>query len=166
MSTAKSERRYGAGGEEPHPQDEQVLSLLAERLSVSRRRVETGGVRAAITTRVSEQIIEEDLVHERVEIEHVPVDRVVETVPPVRMDGNTTIIPVVEEVLVIERRLVLKEEVHVRRVTVRETHVQAVTTRAQEVAVTRIDRPGRDADHAPGDDHCHSQAEAKKDPLG
>ncbi len=138
MSNATTERRSGAE-EEPHPDDEQVLPLLAERVSVSRRRVETGSLRAAVTTQTHEQIIEEDLVHERVEVERIAVNRVVETVPPIREEGNTTIIPVVEEVLVIERRLVLKEEVHVRRVTVRESHVEAVVTRSQDVAVTRID---------------------------
>ncbi len=164
MSTAISERQPGAAGEDAHPQDEQVLPLLAERVSVSRRRVETGGVRVSVTTRVNEQVIEEDLVHERVEVERVPIDRVVETVPPIREEGDTTIIPVVEEVLVIERRLVLKEEVHVRRVTVRETHVEAVTTRAQEVAVTRSGRPAPDSGRGPGDDHSHPPAETEKDP--
>jgi uncharacterized protein (TIGR02271 family) len=119
VSTAITECHSGPAGEDAHPHEEQMLPLLAERVSITRRRVETGGVRASITTRVNEQIIEEDLVHERVQIERVPVNRVIETVPPIREEGNTTIIPVVEEVLVIERRLVLKEEVHVRRVTVR-----------------------------------------------
>jgi uncharacterized protein (TIGR02271 family) len=163
VSTVVSERRCGTTGEDPHPQAEPVLPLLAERVSVSRRRIETSELRATVTTHVNEQVIEEDLVHERVEVERIPIDRVVETVPPIRQEGNTTIIPVVEEMLVIERRLVLKEEVHVRRVTVRETHVEAVAIRAQEVVVTHIDRPAQQADKEPRHDHPQSPTETKEE---
>jgi len=64
-------------------------------------------VRAARTTRAREQLVEEDLAHERVEVERIPIGRVVDAMPPVREQGNTTILSVVEEVVVVERRLVL-----------------------------------------------------------
>jgi stress response protein YsnF len=41
--------------------------------------------------------------------------RIVETAPEIRTEGDVTILPVVEEVLVVEKRLVLKEELHIRR---------------------------------------------------
>jgi uncharacterized protein (TIGR02271 family) len=121
----------------PDISEEQVLPLLAERISVERRRVETGRVLATVTTKTHEQVIQEDLVHDRVEIERVPIGRTVDSIPPVREEGDTTIIPVVEEVLVIERRLVLKEEVHLRRLRVRQSHAATVVTRHQDVIVTR-----------------------------
>jgi stress response protein YsnF len=43
----------------------------------------------------------------------------------------------VEEVLVVERRLVLKEEVHIRRVRTTERHKEMVMLRYQEAVVTR-----------------------------
>jgi len=124
-------------GDNPRVIEEQTIPLLAERLSVERRRVETGRVVATLTTQHHEQVINEDLVHERVDVERVPIGRTVDAIPPVREEGDTTIIPVVEEVLVIERRLVLKEEVHLRRVRVRETHAASIVTRRQDVTVTR-----------------------------
>ena len=57
--------------------------------------------------------------------------------PEVRQEGDTTIIPIVEEILVVERRLVLKEEVHIRRVRTTEHHKEAVMLRYQEAVVTR-----------------------------
>ena len=45
---------------------------------------------------------------------------------------------IVEEVLVVERRLLLKEEVHVRRVRSTERHQESVTLRHQEAVVTRL----------------------------
>jgi len=72
-----------------------------------------------------------------VEVEHVPVDRPIETMPSIRQEGDVTIIPVVEEVLKVERCLVLKEEVHIRRIKTTERHQEQVTLRKQEVLVAR-----------------------------
>jgi uncharacterized protein (TIGR02271 family) len=48
------------------------------------------------------------------------------------------VIPIVEEVLVIERRLLLKEVVRVRRVRSTERHQESVTLRHHEAVVTRL----------------------------
>ena len=114
----------------------QVLALHAEQVAVSRR-VRKTQVRLARTTRTREALVQEDLAREQVIVERVAIGRVVEAVPAIRQEGEVTIIPVVEEVLVVERRLVLKEEVHLRRVRTTERHVQTVTLREQQAAVTR-----------------------------
>jgi uncharacterized protein (TIGR02271 family) len=124
----------------PVPIEERVVPLLADRLSVERRRVETGRVIATVTTHHHEQVIKEDLVHEGVEVDRVPIGRTVDAIPPIREEGDTTIIPVVEEVLVVERRLILKEEVHLRRVRIKETHSVAIVTRSQDAVVTRSEK--------------------------
>ena len=69
----------------------------------------------------------------------MPVGRVVETTPDIRQEGDVTIVPVMEEVLVLERRLVLKEEVRIRRVRTIEAHRETVRLRFQEATVTRSD---------------------------
>src|SRR5215831_10346982 len=117
--------------------DSATLRLAAEALSVSKETVETGRVRVATRTREREALIDEDLARERVEIETVPIGSRIDAVPEVRQEGDTTIVPVVEEVLVVERRLVLKEEVHIRRVRTTERHKETVMLRYQEAVVTR-----------------------------
>ncbi len=119
--------------------DEQSLPLYVEKVDVTRRRVETVLVRATRTTRSHEKLVEEDLTHERVEVIRVAIGRVVDTVPPVREDGDTTILPVVEEVVVVERRLVLKEEVHIRRIRTSQKHVETVIVREQEADISRTE---------------------------
>nr|WP_321983825.1 DUF2382 domain-containing protein [uncultured Lichenicoccus sp.] len=114
------------------------LLLHEEAIVVTRRRVVGDTVRIETVTREHQQQIETSLVQERVEIEHVPVGRMIERAPEIRTEGDVTIIPVVEEVLVVERRLVLKEEIHMRRVRVSEPHQQMVTLRRQEAVVTRF----------------------------
>ena len=111
--------------------------MYAEDISVSRRRVETSVVRVAVITHRRDHLVDESLSHERVEIEHVPVGRYVDAVPPVREEGDLTIMPVVEEVVVVERKLLLREEVHIRRVRATEQHVETVQLRQQEAVVTR-----------------------------
>ena len=58
--------------------------------------------------------------------------------PTVREDGDTVVIPIVEEALTIQRRLVLKEEVRIRRIRETEHHQERVTLRKQEAAITRL----------------------------
>jgi len=116
-----------------------VLPLHAEEVSVTRRVVAGATVRVATVTREHEHIVDEALRHERVEIERVPIGRTVDSVPPVREEGDTTIIPVVEEVVVVERRLVLKEEIRIRRVRGTEHHRESVVLRKQDAVITRAE---------------------------
>ncbi len=118
--------------------DLQTMQLLAEQAVVSKR-VRKTKVRVERTTRTRDQEIETDLNHDQVVVERIAVGRVVDAVPEIRQEGDVTILPVVEEQVVVTRRLILKEEVHVRRVRTTERHVEIVTLREQEAAVTRTD---------------------------
>ncbi len=151
MSIDASGGRFGlAASEQPPLQtQEQTLPIYVEELNVSRRQVATALVRAARTTRNREQLVEEDLTHERVEVERIPIGRVVTAVPPVREEGDTTILSVVEEVVVVERQLVLKEEVHFRRVKTTERYAETIVVREQDVAVTRTPLEGSPAKGLP-----------------
>ena len=115
-----------------------TLRLHAEDVTVERRRVAGDTVRVATRVRVREEQVEVGLTHERVEIERVAIDRIVAAVPPVRQEGDVTVLSVVEEILVLERRLLLKEEVRVRLVPVADTHRETVSLREQVVDVSRV----------------------------
>jgi len=111
MALAELERRAGADPWEPPL----VLSVLAEALDVRTRPVETGRVRIHKTVQAREVLVDEPLLREEVIIERVPVNRVVEGPIPVRSEGDTMIVSVLEEVLVVETRLLLKEELHLTK---------------------------------------------------
>jgi uncharacterized protein (TIGR02271 family) len=126
------------------PDDERKLQVFAEELSVAKEKLETGRVRVSTRTHEREAVVDEDLARERVEVETMPMNLRIDTVPKVRQEGDTTIIPVVEEQLVVERRLVLKEEVRIKRVRSTERHQEKVTLRYQEAIVTRQEgEPGK-----------------------
>ena len=118
--------------------DQTILTLHAETAALVKRR-RTSVIRAARTTRTKQVVVEADLTHDEIVVERVAIGRAVDAVPPVRQEGDVTIMPVMEEMTVIEKRLVLREEVHVRRVRVTQRHTQTVELREQHVAVTRTD---------------------------
>jgi uncharacterized protein (TIGR02271 family) len=129
----EDESRPAAEGKD----DDATLRLAAEELAVAKEKVETGRVRVSIRTHEREALIDESLARERIEIETVPVGLRIDAVPEVRQECNTTIVPVVEEVLVVERHLILKEEIRIKRVRTTERHQEKVILRHQEVVVTR-----------------------------
>jgi stress response protein YsnF len=92
---------------------ETVIPLFEERLAVTRQVVPTARVQVSRVTHSREELVDELLSREKVEVEPVAIGQTVETMPPVREEGDYLIIPVVEEVLKIERVLVLKEEVRI-----------------------------------------------------
>lgn len=116
-----------------------VVPVVQEEVSVDKRRVITGGVRVSKVVREHEEVIDEPLTQEEVEVERVPINQVVNGEMRVRQEGDTMIIPILEEVLVVSKQLILKEEVRItkRRTTVSEP--QRVTVRSEEVVVDRID---------------------------
>ncbi|MDB5315302.1 MAG: hypothetical protein JWO26_3416 [Rhodospirillales bacterium] len=114
------------------------ILLGEEVLSVSKRAVETGKVRVSVTTEAVEEIVRETLRTRRAEIERVPLDQRVTEAPQTRQEGDVLIIPVVEEILVIERHLVLKEEIRLRFVDGEQTTEQSVTRRVQHAVVERV----------------------------
>ncbi|KYF63213.1 YsnF/AvaK domain-containing protein [Sorangium cellulosum] len=132
---------------EPEIIDELIVPVVAQELEVKKRTVESGRVR--ITKEVRERVeeIEEPLARERVFVERVAIDQVVTEPPATRQEGDTLIVPVVEEVLVIEKRLVLKEELRITRVrSVEPSPPVHVTLRSEDVRVERV--PPREGDGA------------------
>ena len=127
-----------------------VVPLHEETLSVARREIETGRIRVKVEIHERQETIEQDLAQEPVEIERVPVGKVIAEAPSISEedDGAVIVIPVVEEVLVVERRLVLKEELRVRRVRSTARQQQNVTLRSEEAVVTRLPAGAGDAEHA------------------
>ena len=118
--------------------ESQTIALHVEDLSVSRRRVDGDTVRLAIVTGETGHAIDEKLVEERIEVSRVPIGRPVESAPPDRQEGDTTIISVMEEVLVVKRQLVVKEEVRIKRIRVETHHQETVMVRDQKAELSRI----------------------------
>jgi uncharacterized protein (TIGR02271 family) len=131
------------------PGEEIVLSLIEETARIEKRAVETGRVRVSTRTETVDQVLRESLRSDNVAVTRVPIDRTLaegETPPVAREEGGVTIIPILEEILVVEKRLVLKEEVHIRRTTAGEEVEVPVTLRRQHAVIERVTPEGHATD--------------------
>lgn len=115
-----------------------VVPIVEEQVTVGKRVVESGRVRIHTTVQEREEVIDQALLREEVTVHRVPVNQVIDAPPSVRQEGDTLIVPLVEEVLVWEKRLVLKEELHVRRQTVTVHEPQTVTLRKEDAHIERV----------------------------
>jgi uncharacterized protein (TIGR02271 family) len=139
-------RRIGARGrsdmsEEEH--DRQVIPLVEETVRVDKRETVSGKVRVRTEIDSVEQVVKEALTEESVEVTRVPINQRIEQVPDVRTENGVMIVPVLEERLVIEKQLFLKEELHIRRDVKTETVEVPITLRSERAVVERFDANGQ-----------------------
>jgi uncharacterized protein (TIGR02271 family) len=114
-----------------------VIPVVEESVNVQKRMVETGVVQIHKTVRERTEVVDQPLQSEQVEIERVPVNRIVDDVIPVRHEGDTMIISLLEEVLVVEKRLMLREEVHVKKLRTEFHDPKEMILREEQLEVVR-----------------------------
>lgn len=119
-----------------------VVPVMAEELLVKTRQVERVGARITKTVTERLETVDLPLMHETTEIERVLVDRFVESAPPVRYEGDVMILSFVEEVLVTEKRLKVREELHIRKRQTVTHKPQQVSLRREAVTVDYMDGDG------------------------
>lgn len=131
---------------------ETTIPLVEETINVDKQSVVTGRTRVTTRTEIIEDNVEAELDRHQVDVTRVPIGRDLaldEPVPTPRTEGNTKILPVFEEYLVVEKRLRLVEEVHITTTTsVEDVHVP-VTRRRQVSDVTHDEIADPNAIHKP-----------------
>lgn len=121
--------------------DTDVIALVEETARIDKRVVETGRVRVSTRTEVSKKTLSESLRSDAVAVTRVPIDRIIadgDPTPQVRTEDGLILIPVLEEILVVEKRLVLKEELHLRQTGSVEDVKVPVTVRKQHAVIENV----------------------------
>ncbi|RZL14403.1 MAG: DUF2382 domain-containing protein [Hymenobacter sp.] len=118
-----------------------VIPVVAEFLRVDKQTVETGRVVLHKTVHVESQTVDVPLQEEQVQVQRVAVNRYVDEAPPVRHEGETVIISLVREEVVVTKRLLLVEELHVHKQVLTTHAPQTVELRREEVAYERVATP-------------------------
>ena len=133
--------RKGTNPENERMASEMILPLIAEELEISKRLKEAGRLR--VTKRVSStaSIVDEQLRNEHYEVKRVPVNKTIDKPVEPRQEGDTLIFPILEEVLVVEKRLVLVEEVHITRRVEDRRERHEIELRKEEIDVERVNNP-------------------------
>lgn len=119
-------------------EDAQVIPLVEETLVVGKREVETGRVRFRTEVTARTETVDQPLLRTEVSTRRVEVNQFVDAVPAVRYEGGAMIVSIVEEVLVIGKRLRVKEEVYITQVQTEHHEPQTVTLRTETLVEERL----------------------------
>jgi len=122
----------------------EVTPVIEETIRVEKREFESGKVVVHKTVVERDEAVEILLRQQDLSVERVPVGRVVSEAPQTRQEGDTLIVPVLEEVLVVEKRLMLKEELHIRKQSSERTEYQTVRLRSEQVKIEQTGRTSLD----------------------
>ncbi|MBF8964538.1 YsnF/AvaK domain-containing protein [Pontibacter sp. FD36] len=115
-----------------------TIPVIEEQVRVDTEVRETGNVHIAKEVHREDVDLDLPIIHEEAEIERVEINQYVDTPPPpVRYEGDKMIIPVLKEVLVVEKRLLVVEEIHVTKRRTEEHDKQHVELRREEIRVER-----------------------------
>lgn len=119
-----------------------VIPILRDEVHADAVPVVTGGVRVIKRVETHDEIVEQELRKSHVEIKRVRTDRVVDGPQPMQRVGKTLIVPVVSEVLRIEKQWVVTEEIHLTEIEERETVQNRVTVNTENADIQRLNKAG------------------------
>jgi uncharacterized protein (TIGR02271 family) len=125
-----------AGGEDL------IVQVSQEELQIGRRQVDTGqGVRIHKAIIEQDCHVDEALLRDEIVVTRVPIEKIIPLAdaPASRYEGDTLVVPVLEEVLVVEKRLLLKEELHIDRKQHTERHTETVPLKSEKISIERFD---------------------------
>ncbi len=125
------------------PEIDRTVQLVEENLDITKREVVTGTIRVVTRTEMTDEIATIALDHGVVDIVRVPMDQRVDEAPAVRTEGETTIIPVIEERAVVIKQLYVVEEIHIRSRFEQESRRTSIPLRRQVATVERLNSEGR-----------------------
>jgi stress response protein YsnF len=128
---------------------EAVIPVIREEVHAEAVPVMTGGVRVTKSVESHDEIVEQELRKSHVDVKRVMTNRVVDGPQSPRRVGDTLIIPVVSEVLKIEKQWVVTEEIHVTERQEQETVQNKVTLNREQASVERIDSSGNTVSTVP-----------------
>jgi len=132
--------RQGEKDQQQSKQHEEsfTLPVVEETVHVDKKTIETGKVKISKTVKVDTETVNLLQVQDDVEIERIAINEFVQTPPPpLRYEGDTIIIPVMQEVTITEKRLLLIEEVRITKRKVESKESQEVVLRKEEINVQR-----------------------------
>jgi uncharacterized protein (TIGR02271 family) len=129
-------------------QQSAAIPIIEEHLNIEKQVVESGVVRVSKKVHHEQVTVDVPLIHEEHDVERVEINQYVDTAPAVRHEGGTMIIPVLREEVVIQKRLVLVEELRITKKLVQTTKKEEVTLRKEEVVVERNSLRNPDIDRS------------------
>lgn len=114
-----------------------VIPVIEEQATICKKEIETGTVRVERVVSEHTEPVHVIVTHDECQVEHVAAGYYVDAAPETRWEGDTMIIPVLKEVAVVEKKLLLVEELHITRKAVQTQHTEQVTLRKERIQISR-----------------------------
>lgn len=119
---------------------ETIIPVIEEDVQITKKVIDIAQVNISKTVNESTETFQIPLSSEEIVVKRIPINEYVDTMPPAsRYEGETMIIPVLKEVAVIEKRMMLVEEIHVSKLKTENIETVDVLVKKEEVNVTRTE---------------------------
>ncbi|MBA3647660.1 MAG: DUF2382 domain-containing protein [Chitinophagales bacterium] len=115
-----------------------IIPVIEEQLNVRKEIIETGKIHVSKTISKETEIVTVPFIKEEVKVERIEINQIVSEQPSVRYEDNVMIIPVVKEVVIVEKRLLLVEELRVTKNTVQDEFKQEIILSKENINIERI----------------------------
>ncbi len=114
-----------------------AIPIIKEEVIVGKKTVETGRITVEKRVGFTDRVIELPLTETHYEEKRVTFNHQVDELPKTRTEGDTLIIPVVREEIVMTKRIVLLEEIHLTKVVSREDRSETVRLHQESITIKR-----------------------------
>lgn len=118
------------------------IPVWEEVMEVEKKLVDSGkGVRVEKKVYERKENVTVSLLQEEIKVTRIPKQKILapNEMPLPRQEGDTYIVPVFREVLVVEKRLCLEEEVHITKQKKSVESSQSIPLKSEHVSVQRFD---------------------------
>lgn len=134
VSTGMGDERMNVSGGDKAARG---VAVVEEELHVGTEEVTTETLRVRTVVCEDEHVIDEPVRNKRVEIARVPVDRICDQPIPDQQEGDTTVLSLCREIITIQKKYQVYEEVHIRTFYEEDRHREVVRTRRTEAIIDR-----------------------------
>jgi uncharacterized protein (TIGR02271 family) len=118
--------------------DQLIIPVIQEQLVIDKQVIETGKVRVRKTVSEETASLNIPLIQESYDVQRVPAQQVLDSPPGVRYEGDTIVVPVMREIVIVEKKYELIEEVRLTKRTTAVPHIQDISLLKEHVQVERI----------------------------
>ena len=119
----------------PQGDSERTVPLYQEHVSIQKTEAVTDRLRVSTHAEARVVLVEEDVERGQLSVERVATERAVSQAPEPRQEGDTLIVSVVEERLIVEKRLFVIEELRITRTSTTQHVSQTETVRTMRATV-------------------------------
>ena len=114
-----------------------IIPVIQEQIIIEKEVVDTAKVRISKTVSEEKASLNIPLIQESYDVQRTPLKEVLDTPPGIRYEGETIIVPVMREILIVEKKYELIEEVRLTKRTTSIPHIQEITLLKEQVHVER-----------------------------